>query len=66
MSMLGEEYTPYGHAGILSIEGGKAYVYEGYALLWPFLSGPPTDAMRGRIRRVTLVNTSSGSGSRRS
>ena len=54
MSMLGEEYTPYGHAGILSIEGGKAYVYEGYALLWPFLSGPPTDAMRGHIRRVTL------------
>jgi hypothetical protein len=54
MSLLGEEYTSYGHAGILSIEGGKAYVYEGYALLWPFLSGPPTDAMHGRIRRVTL------------
>ena len=54
MSMFGEEYTPYGHAGILSIEDGKAYVYEGYALLWPFLGGPPTDAMRGRIRRVTL------------
>lgn len=54
MSMLGEQYTSYGHAGILSIEGGKAYVYEGYALLWPFLSGPPTDAMHGHIRRVTL------------
>jgi len=54
MSILGEQYTPYGHAGILSIEDGKAYVYEGYALLWPFLSGPPTDAMHGRIRRVTL------------
>jgi hypothetical protein len=53
-AMLGEEYTAYGHAGIVSIEGGKAYVYEGYALLWPFLGGPPTDAMRGRIRRVTL------------
>ena len=24
MSMLGEHYTPYGHAGILSIEAGKA------------------------------------------
>ena len=54
MSMLGEQYTPYGHAGILSIEDGKAYVYEGFALLWPFFSGPPTDAMRGRIRRVSL------------
>ena len=54
MSMLGEQYTPYGHAGILSIEGGVAYVYEGYALLWPILNGPPTDAMRGHIRRVTL------------
>lgn len=53
-SILGEQYTPYGHAGILSIEDGRAYVYEGYALLWPFLSGPPTDAMQGRIRRVTL------------
>ena len=54
MSMMGEQYTPYGHAGILSIEDGKAYVYEGYALLWPSLSGPPTDAMHGHIRRVTL------------
>jgi hypothetical protein len=54
MSIAGEQYTAYGHAGILSIEDGKAYVYEGYALLWPFLAGPPTDAMRGRIRRVTL------------
>ena len=54
MSLLGEQYTPYGHAGILSIEAGKAYVYEGYALLWPFMNGPPTDAMRGHIRRVTL------------
>ena len=54
MSMLGEQYTSYGHAGILSIEAGKAYVYEGYALLWPFFGGPPTDAMHGRIRRVTL------------
>jgi hypothetical protein len=53
-SILGEQYTPYGHAGILSIEDGRAYVYEGYALLWPFLSGPPTDAMQGHIRRVTL------------
>jgi hypothetical protein len=54
MSVLGEQYTPYGHAGILSVEDGKAYVYEGFALLWPFFSGPPTDAMRGRIRRVSL------------
>jgi hypothetical protein len=54
MSMMGEQYTSYGHAGILSIEDGRAYVYEGYALLWPFLSGPPTDAMHGYIRRVTL------------
>lgn len=54
LSMLGEQYTPYSHAGILSIEGGQAYVYEAYALLWPFLGGPPTDAMHGHIRRVTL------------
>lgn len=54
ISLFGEQYTPYGHAGILSIEEGQAYVYEGYALLWPSLKGPPTDAMRGRIRRVSL------------
>jgi hypothetical protein len=54
MSIAGEQYTAFGHAGILSIEEGEAYVYEGYALLWPFLTGPPTDAMHGRIRRITL------------
>jgi hypothetical protein len=54
LSLLGEQYSPFGHAGIVSIEDGKAYVYEGYATLRPFKAGPPTDAMRGRIRRVTI------------
>jgi hypothetical protein len=54
LSLLGEQYSPYGHAGIVSIENDKAYVYEGYATLRPIFSGPPTDAMRGNIRRVTL------------
>ncbi|MGH8186021.1 MAG: hypothetical protein ACREUC_05625 [Steroidobacteraceae bacterium] len=54
LSLAGERYSPFGHAGIISIEGGKAYVYEGYATLRPFTTGPPTDAMRGHIRRVTI------------
>lgn len=54
LSLLGEQYSEYGHAGIVSIEDGKPYVYEGYATLRPFLRGPPTDAMHGLIRRVTL------------
>jgi hypothetical protein len=54
LSLLGEEYSPFGHAGIVSIEDGKVYVYEGYATIRPFIAGPPTDAMSGRIRRVTI------------
>lgn len=54
LSLLGEQYSEYGHAGIVSIEEGKPYVYEGYATLRPILGGPPTDAMKGSIRRVTL------------
>lgn len=54
LALLGEEYSPFGHAGIVSVEDGRAYVYEGYATLRPFTNGPPTDAMRGHIRRVTI------------
>jgi hypothetical protein len=55
LSLMGEQYTGFVHAGILSIEAGKAFVYEGFATIRPHLSGPPTAAMQGRIRRVTLA-----------
>jgi hypothetical protein len=54
LSIMGEQYTPFVHAGIVVIEGGDPFVYEGYATIRPFIDGPPTAAMRGRIRRVTL------------
>jgi hypothetical protein len=54
LSLMSEQYMPFIHSGIIVIENGKPFVYEGYANIRPFLSGPPTDAMHGRIRRVTL------------
>ena len=55
ISLLGTEHTSYVHAGIVVIEHGKPFVYEGYAMLRPFVHGPPTDALYGYIRRVTLA-----------
>ena len=54
LSLMGEQFTPFLHAGILAIEDGEAFVYESYATIRPFIVGPPTAAMRGRIRRITL------------
>jgi hypothetical protein len=54
LSLIGEEYSPYVHAGILVIEAGVPYVYETFGILRPFHRGPPTDAMGGKVRRVSL------------
>lgn len=54
LSLIGEEYSPYVHAGILVMEAGKPYVYETFGILRPFHRGPPTDAMGGKVRRVSL------------
>jgi hypothetical protein len=54
LSLIGEEYSPFVHAGILVIEDGVPYVYETFGKLRPFHRGPPTDAMGGKVRRVSL------------
>ena len=54
LALLAEEFFPFVHSGVVAIENGHAYVYEAFATIRPRLSGPPTDAIRGRIRRVTL------------
>jgi hypothetical protein len=53
-SLVTAEYYPWGHAGVITVEDGKPYVYEGFGFLQPHLWGPPTDAASGSIRRVTL------------
>lgn len=54
LSIMGETYTPFIHAGIVVIEDGKAVVYEGFANVGISFTKPPTDMMKGRIRRITL------------
>ena len=54
LSLLGATYSPFVHSGILVIENNRPYVYEGFATVDPFFRGPPTAAMQGGIRRVTL------------
>ena len=53
-SLATAEFYPYGHAGVISIESGAPWVYEGFGILKPHLRGPPTDSASGTIRRVTL------------
>jgi len=54
MELMAEDYSPYVHAGVVSIEGNKAFVYEAVATLGLRFWTPPTTRMKGRIRRVTL------------
>jgi len=55
VSLMAQEYRPFVHAGIVAIDDGEPYVYEQNATLWPHLSGPPTRAMSGSVRRVPLA-----------
>lgn len=54
LSLSMSEYHPYAHTGVIGIEKGRAYVYEAFGLVHPFLWGPPSDATGGTIRRVSL------------
>lgn len=54
LSLVGEHFEPWVHAGIVVIEDGRPWVYEAFGLMMPNLSGSPNDGMRGGVRRVTL------------
>jgi hypothetical protein len=54
MSLLGADASPWIHAGIISIEAGVPYVYESNGQIRPTWSGPPTAAVGGGVRRMTL------------
>jgi hypothetical protein len=54
MSLLGEEYSPYVHAGIVVIESGRPYVYDAYVTMNMFLHASRGSPISGGIRRATL------------
>ena len=54
LSLVGERFEPWIHAGIVVVEDGRPWVYEAFGLMMPNLSGNPNDGMRGGVRRVSL------------
>ncbi len=56
MDLMASEYSPYGHAGILSVEDDGVFVYEAFGFLNVRFWEPPTRRLRGKIRRVSLAS----------
>lgn len=54
MSLLIADASPWIHAGIVSIEDGVPYLYESNGQIRPTWSNPPTTAVRGGVRRLSL------------
>lgn len=54
MSLLITDASPWIHAGIIAIEDGVPYVYESNGQIGPTWSNPPTAAVRGSVRRLSL------------
>ncbi len=54
MSLLIADASPWIHAGIVSIEDGVPYLYESNGQIRPTWSNPPTAAVRGGVRRLSL------------
>ncbi len=55
MDLMAEEYEPYGHAGIVMVEADGTFVYEAFSFLNLRIWEPPTRRLRGKIRRVPLM-----------
>ncbi len=56
MNLMAEEYAPYGHAGIVVREPDGIFVYEAFGFLNFRIWEPPTRRLRGKIRRVPLID----------
>lgn len=54
ITLTDQEYHPYTHAGIISIEGGKPYLYHAVAKLKLLVRGSLTDKTKGGIERLPL------------
>jgi hypothetical protein len=54
MSLLGEEYSPYVHAGVLVIEHNRPYVYDAYVTVNVFIHALQDQKIESGIRRATL------------
>jgi hypothetical protein len=55
VSLTDTEFHPYTHAGIISIEQGKPYVYHAIAQLRLLFNGSPTDLTKGVVKRTSLA-----------
>lgn len=55
MNLMAEDYAPFGHAGVIVVEPEGAFVYDAFGLLTPQFWRPPTRRLRGRIRRLPLL-----------
>lgn len=49
--LLPKIYTPFMHAGIISIENGQIYVYDSGGKYHLSSNRPPTDTIRGKVRK---------------
>ena len=56
VTLAAEEFSPFVHAGVLALEGGEPWVYEAVGTLWPSFGQPPTAAIGGAVRRVSLAS----------
>lgn len=54
VTLTDQEYHPYSHAGIISIEEGKPYLYHATAQLRLLYRGSLTDKTKGTISRTPL------------
>jgi hypothetical protein len=54
VTLTDDEYHPFAHAGIISIENNKPYVYHAIAKLRLLFNGSPTDLTKGVITRTPL------------
>ena len=54
VTLTDQVYSPYAHAGIISIERGKPYLYHAVAKLKLLFKGSLTDKTKGTIKRTPL------------
>ena len=54
MSLLMADASPWIHIGIIAIDNGVPWLYETNGQIHPAWSGPPTAAVSGGMRRMTL------------
>ena len=60
VSLFAQEYVPWSHVGLASVENGETVIYDMTFLVTPIPGIAPTHTSSGRIRRVTLADFAEG------